>query len=481
MYWLTSDEKYEGNWEDNFQSGFGAHIWLDSNSENKLLRNRYVGYWKLGQRNGQGTFYYSNGSKYEGLWRDNLKHGHGIFTFDDGTMYDGPFDNDRMVDRPIPTKEAQSLANAQAELAKEKKDKEKEKKAGKDGKKGASASKADVKSDATKTQGTTQGSKFPISKARREVEENPYKKLIDVSDLMELEDKPEEVLKEVQNILLRHNSELKAWYRDYSRKFEAGKSEESFAMELRQVWRFLRDCQVVSASSTLAQFNRLYNQGVRNHFELLGVNDKEKFDHIYKVGRMLEPEPVVEEQKNSTPEKTKKEARRQRSNNAIGAHPTIGGIEDRDESLNEGSLSEEEKEATISEAKSVPKVVVRDISDDEEEDEPEKVDENSVIAPEDNHHPHKLVLRRQFFEAITRAASVKYAAGSTLPHLAAKLGELFTGKLVPLACKNRSKSVEQVKEWRAAEKVYEDEKYASELSAVYHYFSQKSGTNFHGR
>jgi hypothetical protein len=45
MFWLTSDEKYEGNWEDNFQSGFGAHVWLDGSTDNKLLRNRYVGYW----------------------------------------------------------------------------------------------------------------------------------------------------------------------------------------------------------------------------------------------------------------------------------------------------------------------------------------------------------------------------------------------------------------------------------------------------
>jgi hypothetical protein len=41
------------------------------------------------------------------------------------------------------------------------------------------------------------------------VEENPFKNLIDISDLMELENKPEEVLKDIQNTLLRHNSELK--------------------------------------------------------------------------------------------------------------------------------------------------------------------------------------------------------------------------------------------------------------------------------
>ena len=101
MHWLTSEERYEGNWEDNFQSGFGAHIWLDGSTENKLLRNRYVGYWLLGQRHGKGAFYYSNGSKYEGDWKENFKHGIGCFTFEDGTKYEGPFDNDSMVKRVV--------------------------------------------------------------------------------------------------------------------------------------------------------------------------------------------------------------------------------------------------------------------------------------------------------------------------------------------------------------------------------------------
>jgi hypothetical protein len=102
MHWLSSNEKYTGKWEDNYQSGFGTHIWLEGASgDNKLLRNRYVGMWKLGLRNGQGTFSFSNGSKYEGEWRDNLKNGLGLFTFEDGTCYDGPFENDRMLNRNI--------------------------------------------------------------------------------------------------------------------------------------------------------------------------------------------------------------------------------------------------------------------------------------------------------------------------------------------------------------------------------------------
>jgi hypothetical protein len=46
----------------------------------------------------------------------------------------------------------------------------------------------------------------------KEVEQNPFKKLIDITDLMDFEANPTEVEKECQNILLRHNSELKQWY-----------------------------------------------------------------------------------------------------------------------------------------------------------------------------------------------------------------------------------------------------------------------------
>jgi hypothetical protein len=65
------------------------------------------------------------------------------------------------------------------------------------------------------------------------VEQNPFKTLIDISDLIEFESNPTDVQKEVQNILLRHNSDLKQWYKVYARQIESQKSEESFAMTLR--------------------------------------------------------------------------------------------------------------------------------------------------------------------------------------------------------------------------------------------------------
>jgi hypothetical protein len=96
---------------------------------------------------------------------------------------------------------------------------------------------------------------------------------LDITDLIEMEGPsatggPKEIEKEVQNIMLRSNSDLKNWYKIYARKVEAQKSEESFSMTLRQVWRFLRDTQVVGSDCTIAEFDRVYNQGRKNHFSL---------------------------------------------------------------------------------------------------------------------------------------------------------------------------------------------------------------------
>ena len=69
--------------------------------------------------------------------------------------------------------------------------------------------------------------------AKKEVEQNQFKELIDISDLIEFEQNPAAVEEEVQNIMLCYNSELKSWYRNYATKVEATKSEESCSMTLR--------------------------------------------------------------------------------------------------------------------------------------------------------------------------------------------------------------------------------------------------------
>ena len=74
--------------------------------------------------------------------------------------------------------------------------------------------------------GNTTTGKFKANAAKREVEQNPFKTLLDITDLIEMEGPsatggPKEIEKDVQNIMLRNNSDLKNWYKIYARKVEA--------------------------------------------------------------------------------------------------------------------------------------------------------------------------------------------------------------------------------------------------------------------
>ena len=201
-------------------------------------------------------------------------------------------------------------------------------------------------------------------------------------------------------------------------------------MTLRQVWRFLRDTHLISANSTIAQFDRVYNQGVKNHFTLLGSKDQEKFDKIYGV-------------------------------NAPSSGDQADGKAQEEQPTKETNLSDDEDE-TVEESKG------GDGAQDPD--------------AEDTHDALKIVLQRQFFEAVARAASVKYASGTdgeTLPTLAHKLDHLFKNNFMPLAVKNKSKTAEDEKAWKLADKVFEE--YAEELGQVFNYFSKKSGKMQNGR
>src|SRR5450830_1498301 len=48
---------------------------------------KYVGEWRDGKSHGQGTFTFSNGTKYVGEWRDGKRHGQGTLTSPDGLRY----------------------------------------------------------------------------------------------------------------------------------------------------------------------------------------------------------------------------------------------------------------------------------------------------------------------------------------------------------------------------------------------------------
>ena len=99
MIWFDLMEKYSGFWDKNEQSKNGIHVWFENKGEIKLLRNRYIGEWKKGIRNGFGIFFYANGSYYKGEWKNNLKDGFGKYVFENGKCYIGLFENDRMIEK----------------------------------------------------------------------------------------------------------------------------------------------------------------------------------------------------------------------------------------------------------------------------------------------------------------------------------------------------------------------------------------------
>ena len=52
---------------------------------------KYVGKFKDGKKNGQGTYTYPDGQKYVGRWKDDKRNGQGTFTYPDGREYVGEF------------------------------------------------------------------------------------------------------------------------------------------------------------------------------------------------------------------------------------------------------------------------------------------------------------------------------------------------------------------------------------------------------
>lgn len=275
IYWVTSNEKYTGEWKDGLPHGYGIHIWLDSKG-NKQLRNRYVGNWAFGKRNGHGEFYYANGSKYKGEWVNDLKEGMGTMIFEDGSVYNGPFERDRMVNRTLSGQmEVPSTSNLPAASSQVKKPVQ--------GKTGAKPKELPKAKEPSNPVITTQ-------RAKKNVEANPYKNLIDISDLLYNEDDIQRAEKEVSKILLQFNSNLKEWYELYSTRIEAKEREESFTMTSKQLWRFFRDCKVISYKVSIANLNRLFLRGTKNLFKItsngaenVSTNDQSSLSRISSV------------------------------------------------------------------------------------------------------------------------------------------------------------------------------------------------------
>jgi len=92
-------DKYEGEWKGGKPNGQGTYTYANSDKITFVDGTKYVGEWKNGKPNGQGTYNYgvgpNDGDKYVGEWKDGSKHGQGSYTYANGDNYVGKFSNDK--------------------------------------------------------------------------------------------------------------------------------------------------------------------------------------------------------------------------------------------------------------------------------------------------------------------------------------------------------------------------------------------------
>lgn len=87
MNYNNGIRRYEGEWENGQRSGQGTYTYTNGST--------YVGNWVNGRKNGQGTMRWTarvgeaNGDVYEGNFADGWMNGHGIMKYDNGDVYEG--------------------------------------------------------------------------------------------------------------------------------------------------------------------------------------------------------------------------------------------------------------------------------------------------------------------------------------------------------------------------------------------------------
>ena len=116
------------------------------------------------------------------------------------------------------------------------------------------------------------------------------------------------------------------------------------------------------------------------------------------------------------------------------------------------------------------------VSDDEDE----STTADATEPTEDMHDALKIVLQRQFFESLIRAAAVRYASGGgELTTLSMKLDYLMKNNFQALAVKNKCKSVEEEKAFKVADKIFQE--YNEPLMNVFKFFSSTANRVKNGR
>ena len=231
-------EVYKGQWVNNLPQGTGKYTWhateegiCGKEMPVQQTNNNFEGSWSKGLRSGYGTFQFANGSKYEGQWKDNVKHGDGRYTYEDGRIYAGEF----VLDNFAATSE---VANQQ---------------------------------ESTSSQALNLGGI-----------DNPVRKCVEIADLVgfclpndrlitDLTERtgfnePNDVFREIYNILLRHLGDLKKLYGNL-RKMIQRPTDDPWLVYMFHMWMLARETGILTPDCPLARVNRRMVSGPRQHGE----------------------------------------------------------------------------------------------------------------------------------------------------------------------------------------------------------------------
>lgn len=101
-------DKYVGEFKGGKYNGQGTYFCL---ANNQFKGHKYVGKFKDGSFNGQGTYTFKGGDKYVGEFKDNKYNGQGTFTFIGGDKYVGEYKDNKYDGQGVYT-----FANGRVEL-----------------------------------------------------------------------------------------------------------------------------------------------------------------------------------------------------------------------------------------------------------------------------------------------------------------------------------------------------------------------------
>ncbi|KAL4483811.1 hypothetical protein ABPG72_006186 [Tetrahymena utriculariae] len=124
---------------------------------------------------------------------------------------------------------------------------------------------------------------------QKQLQENPYNTLLDYSDLDINFQDAQAAHKNLNTVLLRHNSNFIQWYKECSQRYESTLGEKSFTMDMQQIWKFLKEIKIFGGCVTQSSINRLFHRGRKNYYSIQ-ANENElltELEAIKALGRYI--------------------------------------------------------------------------------------------------------------------------------------------------------------------------------------------------